>query len=152
MPLFSRQQIVRHVASLIGTLVSTFPGVELGPCVRLVRDKDIALRDFLGEFEGFMSLSPENMRNLNWWVEPLPLADRSIDYGVPDFSLASDASLRGWGAASGTFSTHGLWSEAETTYHISVLQLLAVEFCLGSLLVDCRGQHTNGLSQTKRVQ
>ena len=83
--------------------MSTFPGVELGPCVRLVRDKDIALRDSLGDFEGFISLSPESMGNLNWWAEPLPLGDRSIDHAVPDFTLASDASLRGWGAASGTF-------------------------------------------------
>ena len=83
--------------------MSTFPGVELGPWLRLVRDKDIVIRDSLGDFEGFMSLSPESMGNLNWWVEPLPLADRSIDYRVPDFTLALDASLRGWGAASGTF-------------------------------------------------
>ena len=83
--------------------MSTFPVVELGPCVRLVRDKDIALRDSLGDFEGFMSLSPESMGDLNWWVDSLPSADRSIDHGVPDFTLASDASVRGWGAASGTF-------------------------------------------------
>ena len=103
MPLFSRQQIVRHVASLIGTLVSTFPGVELGPYIRLLRDKDIALRDSLDDFEGLMSLSPENIGDLNWWVDLLPSADRSFDHGVPAFTLASDASLRGWSAASGTF-------------------------------------------------
>ena len=45
-----------------------------------------------------------------------------------------------------TFWTHGLWSEAETTYHISELELLAVEFGLGSLLVDCRGQHIRVVS------
>ena len=69
----------------------------------MVRDKDIALRDSLGDFEGFTSLSPESIGDLNWWVDSLSSADRSIDHGVPDFTLASDASLRGWGAASGTF-------------------------------------------------
>ena len=117
----------RHVASFIGTLVSTFPELNWGPCIRLVRDRDIALRDSLDDFVGFMSLPPESIGDLNWWVDSLPSADRSIDHGVPDFTPTSDASLRGWDAASGTFCTHGLCSEAETTYHINVLKLLAVK-------------------------
>ena len=79
-------------------------------------------------------------------VDTLPSADRSIDHGVPNFTLTSDASLRVWDAASGTFCTHGLWSEAETTYHINVLELLAVKLGLRSLLVDCRGQHIRVVS------
>ena len=65
---------------------------------------------------------------------------------MPVFTLTSDASLRGWGAASGTFSTHGLWSEAETAYHNNVLELLAVELGLRSLLADCNGQHIRVVS------
>ena len=59
-----------------------------------------------------MSVSPESIGDLNWWVESLPSAYRFIDHGVPDFTFTSDSSLRGWDAASGTFCTHGLWSEA----------------------------------------
>ena len=39
-----------------------------------------------------------------------------------------------------------MWSEAETTYHINVLELLAVKLGLRSLLVDCRGQHIRVVS------
>jgi len=147
--LFSRQQIVHYLPRSLpyrNSCVHFFPELNWGPCIRLVRDKDIVLRDSLGDFEGFMSLSPENMGDLNWWVDALPSADRSIDHGVPDFTLTSDASLRVWDAASGTFCTHGLWSEAETTYHINVLELLAVKLGLRSLLVDCRGQHIRVVS------
>ena len=105
----------------------------------MVRDKDIVLRDSLDDFEGFMSLSPESMGDLNWWVDALPCTDGSIDHGVPVFTLTSNASLRVWDAASGTFCTLGLWSEADSTYHINVLELLAVKLGLRSLLVDCRG-------------
>ena len=36
---------IREVTSLIGTLVSTFPGVQFGPLHRtLERDKNLALR------------------------------------------------------------------------------------------------------------
>ena len=149
MALFSRQQIVHYSPRSLpyrNSCVHFFPELNWGPCIRLVRDKDIVLRDSLGDFEGFMSLSPENMGDLNWWVDALPSADRSIDHGVPDFTLTSDASLRVWDAASGTFCTHGLWSEAETTYHINVLELLAVKLGLRSLLVDCRGQHIRVVS------
>ena len=64
---------IRHEASLIGTHVSTFSGVELGPLHyrRLERDKDIALRDTLGDFEGLMSLSLEGIEDLNWWIVTL---------------------------------------------------------------------------------
>ena len=69
--------------------MSTFPGVELGPLHyrRLERDKDIALRDTLGDFEGLMSLSLEGTEDLNWWIVSLPSANRSIDNGVPDVAL-----------------------------------------------------------------
>ena len=36
--LANRSFTIRHVASLTGTLVSTFPGVELGPCITDVRN------------------------------------------------------------------------------------------------------------------
>ena len=65
---------------------------------------------------------------------------------MPNFTLTSDASLRVWDAASRTFCTHGLWSEAETMYHIKMLELLAVKLGLRSLLVDCRGQHIRAVS------
>ena len=52
----------------------------------------------------------------------------------------------GLGAASGTSCTHGLWSEAETSYHIKILELLAVELGLRSLLIDSHGQHIQVVS------
>ena len=76
-----------------------------------------------------MSLSLESIEDLNWWIVSLPSAYRSIDHGVPDVILTSDASLR-FGCCFGTARSYGLWSEAETTYHINVLELLAVELGL----------------------
>ena len=81
-PLFSRQQIVHYSPRSLpyrNSCVHFFPELNWGPCIRLLRDKDIVLRDSLDYFEGFMSLSPESMGNLNWWVDALPSTDRSID-------------------------------------------------------------------------
>lgn len=48
----ARELSIREVASLIGTLVSTFPGVECGPLYyrHLEWDKDLALKSALGDF------------------------------------------------------------------------------------------------------
>ena len=74
--------------------MSTFPGVEPDPLYywRLERDKDMALRDTAGDFEGLMSLSSESIGDLNWWILSLPSANRSTDHEVPDVTLTSDAS------------------------------------------------------------
>ena len=55
-----RSITIRELASLIGTLVSTVPGVELGPLHyrTLEHDKDLALKRSNGNFDSEMSLSP----------------------------------------------------------------------------------------------
>ena len=88
--LANRSFTIRHVASLIETLVSTFPGVELGP-----------LHTF-GTGQGY---------------SPSGLSRRFC--GVPDFILTSDASLRGGMLPRGPFGTYGLWFEAETKYTLT---------------------------------
>ena len=128
--------------------MSTFPAVEPDPLSYrcLEREKDTALRDTVGVFEGLISLSPESVGNLNWWIVSLPSANRSTGDEVPDVTLISDASPRDWGTASGTACTHDLWSEAETTYYINVLELLAMELGLRSPLIDCQNQHIRVVS------
>ena len=92
----------------------TFPGVQPDPLYYrcLERNKDTALRDTVGVFEGLISLSPESIGDLNWWIVSLLSANRSTDDEVPDVTLTSDASPRDWVTASGTACTHDLWSEA----------------------------------------
>ena len=94
---------IRDVASLIGTLVSTFPGVDYGALHyrTLERDKDIALKSSKGDFDSLMSLSLSSKRDLRWWVTSLPTANRIIDHGLPTCVIATDASSVGWGASMG---------------------------------------------------
>ena len=58
-----------RVASLIGSLVSSFPGVEFGPLHyrALEADKDYH-QDYQGNFDALMSLSAWSLEDLNWWV------------------------------------------------------------------------------------
>ena len=103
----SQQTTIRELASLIGTLVSTFPGVEFGPLYyrALERNKDFALKTSKGDFDAELCLSPASIHELNWWVSSLPTASRTIDHGIPHVVLSTDASHTGWGAAVGTHRT-----------------------------------------------
>ena len=134
---------IRDVASLIGTLVSTFPGVDYGPLLyrTLERDKDLALKSTNGNFDAVMSLSSASKLDLHWWVSSLPAACRVINRGFPTCVITTDASCIGWGASMGEVTTQGLWSLEERRLYINVLELLAVQFSLSALLRSVHDQH-----------
>jgi hypothetical protein len=132
---------MREVASLVGTLTSTFPGVEIGPMhYRSIEcDKTKALAENGRDYEAKIILSSESLGDLTWWVRGLPIAVREISHGGPSIVLSTDASLVGWGAQMGETCINGVWSEWEKTLHINCLELLAIKLALGSL---CSGHHT----------
>jgi hypothetical protein len=140
--------IIRELASLIGTLVSTFPGVELGPLHyrTLEHDKDLALKRSNGNFDSEMSLSPPSIDDLKWWVSFLPTAYRTIDHGTPHITMTTDASQVGWGATVDGHNTQGLWDAHETTFHINILEILAIQFGLKALLDKVHDQHIRIMS------
>ena len=128
---------IRQVASLIGSLVSSFPGVEFGPLHyrALEADKDSHLRMHQGHFDALMSLSAGSLEDLNWWVFHLPSASKNIYHSPPNLILHTDASGIGWGTTlSNGSTTHGIWSQAEASRHINYLELQAVYLALSSLL------------------
>ena len=134
---------IRDVASLSGTLVSTFPGIDYGPSIyrTLERDKDIALKSSKGDFDSLMSLSLSSKRDLRWWVTSLPTACRIIDHGLLTCVIATDASSMGWGSSMGDVTTQGLWSLEERKLDINILELLAIQFSFSALLSNVHDQH-----------
>ncbi len=63
--------------------------------------------------------------------------------GAPcrQLSLATDASLTGWGAVMSGRSARGLWSGRHLIWHINCLEMLAVFRALKFFLPDLRGHH-----------
>jgi hypothetical protein len=114
--------IIRELASLIGTLVSTFPGVELGPLHyrTLEHDKGLALKRSNGNFGSEMSLISISIDDLKCWVSFLPTAYRTIDHGTPHITMTTDASQVGCVATVDGYNTQGLWDAHETTVHINI--------------------------------
>ena len=119
---------VRELSQLIGSLVSSFPGVQYGPLHyrSLEALKTKVLKDCKGDFEAMLSLTPACIEDLQWWVDHIDTAYKPILYKNADVIMHSDASKAGWGAVINNTSTGGRWDKSETEQHINVLELRAL--------------------------
>ena len=59
----------------------------------------------------------------------------------PTVQVETDASLTGWGACSNNQNTSGHFTPQEQTFHINILELLAIKFALQSLFQEIRETH-----------
>ena len=79
-----------------------------------------------------MTLSEENLGELQWWCDIIENVDYQIC--VPnskiDITLYTDASNDGWGEVTGASKTGGRWNEAEASHHINCLELMAIFYGL----------------------
>ena len=145
---------IREVASLIGSLISSCPGVGYGRLHyrNIERDKINALKSQKGNFEAKMSLSHESLEELAWWIQNVKFQHRNIQHGSPNTVLFTDASKLGWGAKiQDGRCTNGIWTASEAAMHINILELLAVKFSLMSLLADQTNTHIRIMSDNTTV-
>ncbi|MCJ8738081.1 hypothetical protein PDJAM_G00031590 [Pangasius djambal] len=82
------------------------------------------------------------LRALDMWRDPWFLSQGPV-LGAPccRVTLATDASLTGWGAVMSGRSARGLWSGRHLTWHINCLEMLAVFLALRHFLPDLRDRH-----------
>jgi len=66
-------------------------------CRSLEIDKNAALQQNNGIYEATMTLSPESISDLRWWVTNLPAACKNITTDNPAIEMTTDASNLGWG-------------------------------------------------------
>ena len=134
---------IRFLAHFIGVLVSSLPAIEHGSLYYrfLEANKNEALKNCCGNFEGYTSLNLDSKTEVFWWYENVSESVRLIKhYSTPDIIISMDASLTGWGAVYKDLKCGGHWSKDENQYHINVLELMAIFFGLKSLLIDVRGK------------
>ena len=127
---------VRHLLSLIGVLSHMADYVPLG-------------RLYLRPIQFFLLSHHKNLReDMNHWVCLRPCFRKALwpwldlqwlSTGVPlrphppQLTLATDASLVGWGAHMDDQLLSGRWGPQETGLHISVLEIRAVRRALAAL-------------------
>ena len=128
------QTTIRQVASVIGLLVSSFPGVALGPLYyrMLEADKTAALLSYKRDFDKPMSLSLPAREELEWWINNVHTESNPVQRAEPTITLKTDASKLGLGGIVQEHSTGGLWSVGEAAEHIIYLEMFAVFLYLKS--------------------
>ena len=134
---------IREVASVIGKIVASFPGVMHGALYyrQLEKDKSQALVRTNGNFDGLMSLSPQAKSELQWWIKHVGNAYNVINHPQPQHQITTDASLMGWGAESSGVSSGGNWSHSESKHHINYLEMLAILLGLQTFAKDKSNTH-----------
>ena len=122
------QHTIRAVSEVIGLLVASFPGIELGPLYnrQLENDKSVALKESKGNFDATMTISKTACLDLQWWVDNILTSFKQISRPKPAYVVSTDASMTGWGAFFEGAAAGGQWLPDEAINHINVLELTAV--------------------------
>jgi len=84
-----------------------------------------------GSLTDLVPITPVTTAALHWWLD-LAASGAGAPISAPPATLSihTDASTVGWGAHSDTREFHGIWSEADSSLHINVLELRAVRLAL----------------------
>lgn len=140
---------IRELAQLIGQMVAAFPAVEWGPLYyrRLDKDKSEGLKNKKGDFDAVISLSQEATVELDWWIHNVKNSVCHLQRAEASVQIMTDASTSGgWGAVCMTHNTGGRWKKEEESYHINVLELIAIEYAMKSFEKVISGKHVKVLT------
>ena len=84
-----------------------------------------------GNYSSEIKLSEEVKTELQWWVQNIHLNNgRSVIFYPPQLLIASDASLKGWGAFCQGHKTGRQWTLSEKKDHINILELRAAKYAI----------------------
>lgn len=133
---------IRDFARLVGLLTSACPAIEYG----WLYTKNFERWKFLNlkeddNYEKQMNIPKSLSSDFKWWIKSIDYSVNKIKKESYDLEIFTDASTSGWGAACGEETASGQWNEAELSYHINHLEILAAYFGLkvfAKNLHDCQ--------------
>ena len=143
---------ILELAQAIGLMVASLPGVQYGKMYYRTCDnyKSLCLKENRGNFAATIPLTEECRVDLKWWVDNILSVKRDILLSPPQFTVESDASLKGWGGCLVTpgkkHSTGGNWSSEEACAHINRLELLAAWLTIQCFCKEAKNSHIKVLS------
>ncbi|XP_053381939.1 uncharacterized protein LOC128549350 [Mercenaria mercenaria] len=136
---------IRELATIIGKLVASEPGVLYAPLYykKLEIERDQALSKYKGDFEANITLPAESMNCLTWWINNIHTSYNPIQTSDPDVIIESDSSQFGLGGFDKTnnIKVYGHWSDSDKLRHISYLELKAAFYVLQFLCENLHDVH-----------
>lgn len=147
----SRDNIsIQELSILIGNLVASLLAVPYGMChLRQIEfEKITALKQNDENYSASMVMSREGKLELDWWENNIKNCTKSFLKKGYDLTITTDASLSGWGAVSDDRTANGHWTAEQATFHINVLELMAIYY---GLLTFSPGPRLNILIRTDSI-
>ena len=142
--LYEGKQTIRDLASVIGSLVATFPVLPYGKLQyrELERCKISSLKFQKDKYNApCIPLSTSAIVELHWWLKHLKNANQSMQDIPVGCTTQTDVSEQGWGATDGNTPTGGRCSSLERN-HINILELKAILLALKSYFRhNCNFKH-----------
>ncbi|KAI2645622.1 Transposon Ty3-G Gag-Pol polyprotein [Labeo rohita] len=139
-----RSLTVKQFQRLLGPMAAASNVIPFGllyirPLQWWLRTKGFSLR---GNPFRMIKVTRQCLRALDMWKKPWFLSQGPV-LGAPccHITLATDASLTGWGAVMSGHPVRGLWSSRHLTWHINCLEMLAMFRALKHFLPDLIGHH-----------
>ena len=136
---------IKELASLIGTLVASFPGVQWGMLfyreLEFLKIASLQLNN--NNYKGKVALNALCREELNWWLNEGLYCGNVISQGNPSLIVQTDSSSYGWGALiyNSENKTQGLWSEEERSLHINALEIKAASLGVKALCSSFKSCH-----------
>ena len=123
---------IEQLASVIGKIIAIFPAVYTGQLhYRTLEIVKIHHLRLTGSFKAHMTLPPEAVAELKWWLTNLPTHNgKFIHPPKVDFVIQTDASRSGWGATFQDQAEYGSWDIHQANLHINYLEMTAVKLAL----------------------
>ena len=142
----SKNVIIRDLASLIGTLVSTFPAIAFRRLYyrKLEMLKINDLKAASNDFDATIVLNDCALKELNWWLYNLD-SKREIETPPVYCIIHTDASKLGRGADNDLIPTGSHWTNEEDT-HVNILELLAIYMAVRSYCKSNAYKHVRIMS------
>ena len=134
---------IRHLARIIGTLISLFPACPLGRAHyrSLEMVKLEALNRNRWNWEANCCLFGQAVNDLQWWVRILPATAANIQLNRPQATLYTDASSHSWGAWFQGVFAQGKFDPNQKELHINTKEVFAVYYGIRVFLPYFSGDH-----------
>ena len=146
MLLYEGKQTIRDLASVIGSLVATFPVLPYGKLHyrELERCKISSLKFQNGKYNApCIPLSTSTVAELHWCLKHLKNANQWLQDIPVDCTIQTDASKQEWDATYGNTVIGGRWERN----HINVLELKVILLALKSYFRhNCNVKHVHILT------
>ena len=144
--LYEGKQTIRDLASVIGSLVATFPVLPYGKLHyrELERCKISSLKFQNGKYNApCIPLSTSTVAELHWCLKHLKNANQWLQDIPVDCTIQTDASKQEWDATDGNTVIGGRWERN----HINVLELKVILLALKSYFRhNCNVKHVHILT------